>query len=240
MNLDLGGPGAGCSSLRVRRLLAGELLGAEAERTSAHLAGCARCAAVQREVEEERALLQRLAPFDQFAAGVAEKLARPARGGPAWLPLSARLAANLRGKLVPLAAAAGLLLVSSAALVRRQATEERVRSKGAGTAQLYLQDARGVRELGPGEKVPAGAALRLVLHAGGRRLAAVVLVEPQETTVLYSGAAPREPLPAFEWTGAGPATLLVTLSDEPVDAARVRSERDLPRGAELLRIPLSR
>ena len=35
MNLDLGGPGAGCSAMRVRRLLAGELSGVEKERTEA-------------------------------------------------------------------------------------------------------------------------------------------------------------------------------------------------------------
>src|SRR5581483_9615005 len=61
-------PGAGCSSMRVRRLLAGELSGVEKERTEAHLAGCARCAVVQQEIAAEREALRRDVPFPQFAA----------------------------------------------------------------------------------------------------------------------------------------------------------------------------
>ena len=69
MNLDLGGPGPGCSALRVRRLLAGELSGVEKERTEAHVTGCERCAAVSEEIAAEREALRRDVPFPQFAAG---------------------------------------------------------------------------------------------------------------------------------------------------------------------------
>ena len=104
MNLDLGGPGPGCSALRVRRLLAGELSGVEKERTEAHVTGCERCAAVREEIAAEREALRRDVPFPQFAAGVAEKLAhRPRR--------------DFVSRWAPLAAAAGLLLVAGTALV---------------------------------------------------------------------------------------------------------------------------
>ena len=117
MNLDLGGPGAGCSAMRVRRLLSGELTGIEKERTEAHVASCPRCAAVQEEIAAEREALRRDVPFPQFAAAVAEKLAhRPHRSIAArWAPLTA--------------AAAGLALVAGTLLVRRPAETDTVRSK---------------------------------------------------------------------------------------------------------------
>src|SRR6266404_277358 len=130
VNLDLGGPGPGCSALRVRRLLAGELSGVEKERTEAHVAGCARCAAVQQEIAAEREALRRDVPFPQFAAAVAEKLAhRPQR--------------SLVSRWAPLAAAAGLLLDTGTVLVLRPTETETVRPKGAASAQLFVQDKSG-------------------------------------------------------------------------------------------------
>ncbi len=227
MNLDLGGPGPGCSAMRVRRLLAGELSGAEKERAQAHLAGCARCAETEREIAQEKAALLRDVPFPAFAAGVAERLAqRPRR--------------SMITRWAPLAAAAGLSLVAGGLLLRPSDTES-VRSKGAATAQLFVQDARGVRVLGAAESVAPGAQLRLSLHPAGRRYAAAVLIEPGETSVLYSGAAVNGPLPqAFEWTGQGAATLLVVLSDQPLEAAQLRSAQDAPRGADVVQVQLRR
>jgi len=140
VNLDLGGPGPGCSALRVRRLLAGELSGVEKERTEAHVTGCERCASVRQEIAAEREALRRDVPFPQFAAGVAEKLAhRPRR--------------DFVSRWAPLAAAAGLLLVAGTALVLRPADTERERSKGSASAQLFVQDASGVHELAAGDAV---------------------------------------------------------------------------------------
>src|SRR3954468_6844140 len=214
--------------MRVRRLLAGELSGAEKERTEAHLASCARCAAVSEQIAEEREALRRDVPFPQFAAAVAEKLAqRPPRA--------------LISRWAPLAAAAGLALVAGAVLVRRPADTETVRSKGGASAQLFVQDRRGVRELGAGDAVPDGARLLLTLQPAGRKRATAVLIEPGETSVIYDGPAPRGPLPeAFEWTGRGVATLLVVLSDSNVDAASIRSAADAPRGSDVLQIQLRR
>ena len=199
MSLDLGGPGQGCSAMRVRRLVAGELAGAEKERTQAHVAGCERCARVQEEIAQEREALRREVPFPAFAAGVAEKLAaRPRR------PWAARWA--------PLAAAASVVLVAGAGLVVRRGPTER--AKGGASAQLFVQDAAGVRALDPEEAVAPGARLLLKLSPAGRTQAAAVLVEPGETSVVYQGPAVDGPLPrAFEWTGKGVATLLVVLSD---------------------------
>ncbi|HEY6910600.1 MAG TPA: hypothetical protein VI356_14580 [Myxococcales bacterium] len=226
MTLDLGGPGQGCSAMRVRRLAAGELAGVEKERAEAHVAGCERCAKVRLELAQEREALRRDVPFPVFAAGVAEKLAaRPQRR---W---SARWA--------PLAVAASVLMVAGAGLLsRREPTE---RAKGGASAQLFVQDAAGVRALDPQEALAPGARLLLKLSPAGRKRAAAVLVEPGETSVVYDGPAVEGPLPqAFEWTGKGVATLLVVLSDSRMDAKRIRSADDAPRGADVLRITLRR
>ena len=229
MNLDLGGPGPGCSALRVRRLLAGELSGVEKERTEAHVTGCERCAAVRQEIAAEREALRRDVPFPEFAAGVAEKLAhRPRR--------------DFVSRWAPLAAAAGLVLVAGTALVLRPpADTERERSKGSASAQLFVQDASGVHELAAGDAVAEGARLLVSLQPGQHKRVAAVLIESSEASVIYQGPAVKGPLPqAFEWTGKGVATLLLVLSDSPVDAKTIRSKDDVPRGAEVLHVTLRR
>jgi len=212
--------------MRVRRLLAGELAGAEKERVERHLAGCARCAETQREVALEAEALRREVPFPAFAAGVAERLAqRPKR--------------SMIARWAPLAAAAGLALASGAALVLRPADTE-MRSKGAATAQLFVEDARGVRELHE-EAVARGAKLLLTLHPAGRKSVAAVLIEPGETSVLYSGAAVSGPLPqAFEWTGQGAATILIVFANQPLDAAKLHGAQDAPRGSDVVEVKLHR
>jgi hypothetical protein len=213
--------------MRVRRLLAGELSGVEKERTEAHVKGCVRCAAVQVEIEAEREALRRDVPFPQFAAAVAEKLAhRPQR--------------RLATRWAPLAAAAGVALIAGTLLVRRPA-EETVRYKGPGSAQLFVQDRTGVHELAAGEPVAEGARLLLSLHPAGRKRVTAVLLEAGEASVIYEGPAVNGTLPqAFEWTGRGVATLLVVLSDSPVDAKSIRSAADAPRGSDVLTVTLRR
>ena len=228
MNLDLGGPGAGCSAMRVRRLLAGELSGVEKERTEAHVEGCERCAAVRQEIAAEREALRRDVPFPQFAAAVAEKLAR-------------RPQHRFATRWAPLAAAAGVALIAGTLLVRRPVETETVRAKGAASARLFIQDGKEVRELSAGDAVPEGARLLLSLRPAGRKRAAAVLVEAGETSVIYQGRAVNGTLPqAFEWTGKGVATLLVVLSDSAVDAKSIRSAADAPRGADVLTVTLRR
>ena len=79
MTLSLRGPGPGCSAARIRRLASGEIDGAERARLLEHVAGCARCQQTQREIADEGPALAAALPFDEFAAGVAEKLASAAR-----------------------------------------------------------------------------------------------------------------------------------------------------------------
>ena len=220
MNLDLGGPGVACSAMRVRRLLAGELTGAEKERTLAHLESCERCAATQREIAAENEQLRRDVPFPQFAAGVAEKLAqRPQRQASRW---------------VPLALAAGLALVAGVQ-VARAPDDSGVRSKGGASAQLFVQDAKGVRELSSLEPVTTHARLLVNMQPAQHKYASVLLIEPGETSVVYSGLAVKGSLPqAFEWTGSGKATLKVWFADRPFDPMNP------PRDADVIEIPLHR
>jgi hypothetical protein len=229
VNLDLGGPGPGCSAMRVRRLLAGELSGAEKERTEAHVAGCARCAAVQQEIAAEREALRCDVPFPQFAAAVAEKLAR-------------RPQHRFATRWAPLAAAAGLALVAGTLLVRRPLDTERgVRSKGVAAARLYVKDQGGVREVADGDAVAPGAHLLLKLWPARHKRATAVLLEGRAASVVYDGPARMGALPeAFEWTGQGVATLLVVLHDSGVDPNSIRSAADAPRGADVFAITLRR
>jgi len=236
MTLALGGPGLACSAMRLRRLAAGELLGEERARAEEHLAGCARCQATAREIEAERRDLAESLPFQEFAAGVAERLARPAQG-----PLVLRA--------LPLALAAGLAVAAATPLLLRLTRpEDGTRPKGGASAVLFAQEGAAVRALAPGDPIPEGARLRLSLVPAGRRNAAVYVVDADGAALLYAGPALAGPLPdAFEWTGGGPGTLLVLLSDGPLDAValaarlgREGARAEPPPGAEAVRLPLRR
>lgn len=237
MRLSLGGPGVACSALRARRLLAGELAGAERARAEEHLADCARCQATRREVDEEREALARAMPFEDFAAGVAEKMAgrEPRR----WL----------RG--LPLALAAGMAVAVALpfALRRGGEREDGTRLKGAAALQLYVQEGSRSRQLAPGEPVPPGARLRAAVSPAGRRFAGLALVDADGAAILYTGPATAGPLPeAFEWTGASAdGTLVLVLADEPLDAAALearlaRAEPAAGPGerSQVVRLPIRR
>jgi len=227
MNLDLGGPGVPCSSMRVRRFEAGELFGDEAARTESHLVVCARCQSTQRELVRERALLARDLPFDELAVGVAEKLAR---AQPRPRPRSAR------SRVAGLALAAGIAAAVAIPAALRSPTEEGhgVRIKGGAELSVFARGGDAGRALLATEPVPAGAALRLGLSPAGRKFAAVALLDADGAAILYSGAAQAGVLPgAFEWTGAGDGTLVAVLADEPIDAQALakRLSRDGTRAA---------
>lgn len=220
--LSLGGPGVACSSMRVRRLLAGELLGAERERAEEHLRDCGRCQVTRAELDREREALARALPFERFAAGVAERMAEPR-------PRTWR-------RVLPLALAAGLAVavaLPAALLLGREGGDAGIRTKGAQGIALYAQGPGEPRLLGPGESVPAGVRLRPALSPGRWRHAAVALVDADGAAVLYAGPARSGPLPeAFEWTGAAQqGTLVLVLSDAPVDARAL--EANLARGVVL-------
>jgi hypothetical protein len=227
MMVDLGGPGTPCSATRVRRLVAGELQGAERERTQEHVDGCARCQSVLSEIAEERVRLARDVPFESFAAGVAEKLARPQQQ-----PRFTRWA--------PFAAAAALLLVVSVSFgVRHEPTDGR-RTKGGAAVALFQREGTDVRRLtGPAGNGP----IMVRLEPSGHAYAAVVLVEPHESSLLYAGPARSELPQAFEWTGTAPRAMIVAVfADQPLDGETIRRDgaKGAPNGAETVQVPLER
>jgi hypothetical protein len=208
MTTALGGPGTGCSAMRLRRLAAGELSADERARTELHLDACPRCQAVAREQAEERARLAADLPFETFAAGVAGRLATRPRRRP-WAAVAA------------VALAAALLAAISVPVLRRTGTEETSRVKGGAALDLWASAGGAeARALAPGEPVPAGASLRVGLTAPGRAFAAVALVDADGAVVLDAGPARAGVLPgAFEWVGQGEGTLVAVLDDAPIDAA---------------------
>ena len=222
--------GESCSAMRVRRLLAGELVETDRAQMQAHLESCARCQRTVQELQGEREALERDMPFPAFAAAVAEKLAAR-RQRPRFAPWTSGLAA-----------AAAILIVAGAFVLRPSVTDGGVRSKGGAPAQIFVNDQQGTRALSSGERIADGAKLRLSLHPGARKYAAAVLLEPSESSVLYDGPAVDGPLPqAFEWTGdAREAHVLVVLSDEPIEATKLHHASDAPRDADVSELVLRR
>lgn len=230
--IALGGPGPGCSAMRLRRLAAGELAEPERLRLLEHLAGCARCQATRAEqAEEERLLAERL-PFERFAAGVAERMAAPPDAPSGWR------------RLAPLALAATLLVALSVPFLasREPAVGEGHRLKGGAGLILHADAPGGARALAPGEPVPA-AALRAVVRPGAWKEAALLLRDEDGLALLHAGPARAGPLPeAFHWTGRE-GELLLVLSQAPLSPG----EREAlvagapPAGkAEVVRLPLRR
>jgi hypothetical protein len=228
---DLGGPGTACSMLHVRKFAAGELSALEADRTRSHLETCPRCQAALREIDAEKAQLEKDVPFERFAAGVAEKLAVAPAPRRTWR------------KLLPLAAAAALLI--GIGIGRRAPTEDTVRTKGGTSARLFQKVGSDVVAIGEDGLVGTGP-LQLELASPDRSQAVMLLLEGQEATVLYAGPSKGARAP-FDWVGpAKRASLVTVLSDMPLDAEAVRravasgGPDAAPKGAEVLVRPLER
>jgi len=242
MRTELGGPGVACSVTRIRRLEAGELAGDERARTEAHLAGCARCQASARELAGEREALLVSLPFERFAAGVAEGLARKEALEPPPRRRVLRVGMALAAVLVAAAALPVLLRVVPGP------DEQGWRAKGALELTVWASEDGRVRALAAGEPVPPGASLRVGLPASGLAHAAVALVDRDGVAILFSGPAPAGAAgDAFEWTGVGNGWLVAVLDDRPVDpdALRARLARGgvdaaAGTGAEVLVRPLAR
>jgi hypothetical protein len=227
--IELGGPSAPCSIARVRRLVAGELTGEERAKAAAHLLTCERCRAAEREVAAERAQLYRDLPFETFASGVAERLARaPQRRWYRWVPL--------------LAAASVLVIAVPVAVQRRAIVDDGVRSKGSALVQLYVKDARGLHPWLPGEEIAESADVHAELRPGKQTFAAVALLEGGDAHALYSGPARvghgSAKTVAFGWTGAHGAILVVALGPKPIDvqqlAHQLRESRAAPPPTEAM------
>jgi hypothetical protein len=209
----LGGPGPACSVTQIQRLAAGELEGAVRERIELHLAGCDRCQASSRALEEERRVLEAELPFQEFAAGVAEKLAKNEsshRRRTRWI-LSA----------VPVALAAGLAFVF---FIPQLFQEDPLRRtgpvlKGGTRIIVHVPEGNGSRVLANKEPLPQGGSIRLTLSGATGKQVVIALVDADGVSILYAGRVPTGPIPgAFEWTGAGKASLVAVVSDDPVDS----------------------
>lgn len=256
--IELGGPGAACSAQRVRRWRAGELPAAEAEKLAEHVRGCERCAAAGRELAEEQRALAEVLAFDDFAAGVAERLARK-QGPPRVVSLTARR--RWQAWALPASVAAALALVIGSAAITRQLAEgarvagripleprddARIRLKGGAAPALELFALRGGRsfKLAEHEPIERGDRLLVVLPATQRKQAVVALREGDEVSILYRGAAREGPLPeAFEWTGASRRGQLLALFTElPADlpALTERLRRGEPASSDARDVIVSR
>jgi hypothetical protein len=229
---DLGGPAPGCSTLRIRKLAAGELSAIEADRTRSHLETCPRCQAALREIDSEKARLEKDVPFERFAAGVAEKLAVAPAPRRTWR------------KLLPLAAAAALLI--GIGIGRGRSTDDSgIRPKGGTSARLFQKVGKDVVAVGEDGIVGTGP-LQLELASPDRSQAVMLLLEGHEATVLYAGPTKGARAP-FDWVGpAKRASLVTVLSDMPLDAEAIRrdvAERGpdgAPKGSEVLVRPIER
>ncbi|MHB8420579.1 MAG: zf-HC2 domain-containing protein [Myxococcales bacterium] len=245
---DLGGPGARCSIAQVRRLAGGELGSPDRERVEAHVRGCARCQASEREIEGERQALLAAVQLPVFATGVAERLAQAATRRRDALP--GFLASSWKYASVPLAAS--ILVVSAALLLRNPSgavpatpRELASRVKGGAGATVYVQEGAGSRALARGEKVPPGAKLLVSLQPAGHRFAAVALVDRDGVSPLYVGPATPGPLPqAFVWTGGGEARLVIDYTELPIGRGRfvqrLAEHGRTPEGTDRVDLELSR
>lgn len=235
MNVDLGGPGALCSSHRMRLFLLGELPAREMEQMRQHAASCERCEAVRRETERERADLEAAMPFEALAAGVAERLARV--GNPA--PRGQR-----RQRWAKVAAIAGAALAAAAAIAivpfwNAGEGGGPIRTKGGAGFTLYAKHGQETVALDKAAPVRKGDQLLVSLSPGGKAWAAVLFVEGAEVSVIWQGPASPGPLPkAFVWTGeAKEAQLYVAYGAAPLDVDRLSSlaaRGELRPGAEVI------
>jgi Putative zinc-finger len=234
MNVDLGGPGALCSSHRMRLFLLGELPAREMEQMRQHSATCERCEAVRRETERERADLETAMPFDALAAGVAERLARASNPAPR---------ARRRPHWAKIAAVAGAAVAAAAAIAIVPFWDAgdggSIRTKGGAGFTLYAKHGQETLALDKAAPVRKGDQLLVSLSPGGKAWAAVLFVEGAEVSVIWQGRASPGPLPkAFEWTGeAKEAQLYVAYGSVPLDVDRLSAQAargELRPGAEVI------
>ena len=217
--------------LVLRRHLAGELPGEEATRVRAHADDCVHCRARLRAFEDEQRAFEQEIPFERFAAGVTRALRRPGQRAAQPVP---------RGRwLYPVMAMAAMLaLVLGGGPLQDYLTRGPNRTKGgAAMAVKVTMAATGHQRtvladvpepLAPGEVVSVG------YKSDGYRYVLVVSLDEQGVlTPLYpadgrsipvEGAKDQyEYLPvAVEFTGRGAEQLFVLLSNEPLEADRVR------------------
>ncbi len=236
--------------LELRRHRAGEAL-AEGAAIAEHAASCAECKARLRALDDEQRRFEAAISFDRFAAGVE----RAARGAP--VRTARRLPARV-WELPTLALAAAVAVVVT---FHGRAPRGRVTPpgwdgiKGGAGMIVRIAGTAGQRtaQVGATEPLTSGERLRLGYQTGGHRyLLSLSIDEHGEVTPLYPergsslavpggvGSATHFLPDSLELTGAGLETIVVLLSDQPleVEAARRAARAAYDRaGGDLGRLP---
>jgi hypothetical protein len=221
--------------LELRRVRAGEALGAAAPVIEAHAASCAECKARLRALDDEQRRFEAAISFDRFAAGVE----RAARGTPA-VP---RRRAPLRGwMIVPTMAMAAAVAVIVTFHGRAEQTGAGIPGhhpppgwdgvKGGAGITVVVAGTKGQRraQVDATEELAPGERLRVGYQSGGHRyLLALSIDESGQATPLYPEHGASLTVPAgvptathflpdsLELTGRGLEQLIVLLSDQPID-----------------------
>lgn len=206
--------------LTLRRVFSGELSGADAEVVRKHAHDCTACRAKLRSIEEEQAKFEAAVPLERFKAGV-ERSARGTFGG----------GRSPVGYLVVAAAAMVFLVAVPAILVNLKSGTGANRTKGVGI-DLYIAPVNDGPQRTTSATTPEllapGDRLRIAYKANGYHYITAVSVDEQGALTALtpeSGLSPKvcDPfakcvLPdAWEMTGEGAETIVVLLSDGPLD-----------------------
>lgn len=237
--------------LALRRLLAGESLGASHEADAAHAAGCADCRRRLEALKEEQQAFAERISFDRFSAGVERATRVP---GPVPVSTPRRgwgRPATTRSFVTVMSAgalAAGFalflgvrpLLESNRQRVAAEAEATRTnRLKGGDRASIVVriapadEGAQRSAAVDAPEKLALGDRLRVGVQRGTHAfLFAVSLDDRGVVTPLYPEVGTSLPLPraggvhylpdSLELTGKGGERLIVLLTDEPLDLETIR------------------
>jgi hypothetical protein len=218
------------NTLQLHQLRYGELTGDVLARVRAHVDACPTCAARLRVQQADRAAFV-LRPIPPALRAVE---ARPARA--AWRSLGWGL----------LAAAVVVLGVRGARLAAPEPGEAAaavsvIRYRGElPTVEVWARGERGVRALGPGDRVTAGQAVQLKYDPHGASAIAIAGRDGSGTVEVYSTRAPTgiglvtAPFALTLDDGPGDQELFVVGSDRPLDEAEVRLA--ITRGVEGARV----
>jgi anti-sigma factor RsiW len=207
------------STLTLHRLRYGELDEAERERTRAHLAGCARCAARLGVQEQERATFV-LRPVPEVVR------APPGESG---------LLRRFLREMWPfgLAAVAAAAVSVSVPVLRGAAQREvpdQIRARGVlPQVEAWVDDGRGPRPMHPGEALAPGDRVQLRYDTHGARHVALAGRDVTGLVEIYTLTAPSgdglttAPF-ALELDAApGRQELFVVTGERPLDEATVRA-----------------
>ena len=228
--------------LKLRRLRAGELEDAESQQLQGHLAGCGRCRVRLRSLELEQEQFEREISFDRFAAGVqrAVKSAEPRRVR--WaLPAMGMVAAVL----VAIVTAPLVMRARGASSRRKGGSEVVLRIAGKDASIQRVASEQGAEPLSLGERIRIG-------YQAGRHsyLVAIAVDNAGSLTPLYEdkgrslkvdpGDETRYLPDSLEFTGPGLERVIVILSDEPLELAKVKQAAEIAYRAvegDLRRLP---